>query len=252
MNSRMYTGIVSHERRIPRRNAFRYGIYFLFLDLDELDALDSRLRLFGHNRLGLFELRDAEHGPRDGSPLRPWIDQVLAHVGIDLTGGRVYLLTFPRALGFKFYPIALWYCYDADGIPVAVLAEVQNTFGQHHNYLLHNCGEKFEFGHKTEKTKALHVSPFIEMDARYEFRLSEPGEKLSVGIYDYVKGPLLLVAALALERRELTDGAILKAFLRYGPMSLRAWLLIHLQALKIVSKGIRYIRRPSPPDRETS
>jgi len=250
VNSRLYTGRVSHERRTPKRNAFRYGIYYLYADLDELDELDSRLRLFGHNRFGLFSLGDAEHGPRDGSPLRPWIDGVLAECGIDLAGGSVRLLTFPRVLGFKFYPVSFWYCFATDGTPLAVLAEVQNTFGQHHNYLLHNGGKPFDFGHKTEKVKVFHVSPFIEMDARYEFRLSEPKEKLSIALYDYVKGPLLLVAAVSLESRELTDRSILRTFFRYGPMSLRAWLLIHFQALRIVSKGIRYIPKPSPPDKE--
>lgn len=252
MNSRLYTGMVSHQRHVPKRNGFRYGIYYLFVDLDELDELDAGLRLFGHNRGGLFQLRDAEHGPRDGSPLRPWIDRVLSEAGIDLAGGRVCLLTFPRVLGAKFYPVSFWYCYNASGAPVAVLAEVQNTFHQHHNYLLHNSGAPFDFGHKTQKTKVFHVSPFIEMDARYEFRLSEPGEKLSIGLYDYVKGPLLLVASVALESRELTDGAILRTFFRYGPMSLRAWVLIHFQALRIVAKGIQYIPKPPPPDRETT
>ena len=252
MNSRLYTGKVSHERRVPKRNAFRYGIYYLYVDLDELEELDSSLRLFGHNRLGLFELRDAEHGPRDGSPLRPWIDGVLAQAGIDLTGGHVCLLTFPRVLGAHFYPVSFWYCFDSSGIPMAVLAEVQNTFHQHHNYLLHNGGEPFDFAKKNEKTKVFHVSPFIQMDARYEFRLSEPGEKLSIALYDYVKGPLLLVASLSLESRELTDGSILKTFFRYGPMSLRAWTLIHFQALRIVAKGIHYIPKPSPPDQETT
>ena len=252
MNSRLYTGVVSHERRIPRRNAFRYGLYFLYADLAELDELDTRLKLFGHNHAAVVSLQDRDHGPRDGSPLRPWIDARLAEAGIDIPDGSVRLLCFPRVLGFKFYPASFWYCFSADGLPRAILAEVQNTFGEHHNYLLHNGGEPFDFGCKTEKVKVFHVSPFIEMDARYEFRFSEPAEKLSVGIYDYVKGPLLLVAAVALEARELTDGTLARAVLRYGPMSARAWLLIHFQALRIVAKRIRYVPKPAPPDKETT
>jgi len=251
-NSRLYTGHVSHERKIPTRNAFRYGVYFLYADLAELDALDARLRLFGHNHAALVSFHDRDHGPRDGSPLRPWIDALLADAGIDLTGGSVRILAFPRVLGFKFYPVSVWYCFDAGGVPVAVLAEVQNTFRQHHNYLLHNSGEPFSFGSKTEKRKVFHVSPFIEMDAHYEFRLSEPADKLSVGIYDYVKGPLLLVASVSLSARELTDKALAKAVLRYGPMSLRAWLLIHFQALRIVAKRIKYIPKGPLPEKETT
>jgi DUF1365 family protein len=252
VNSRLYTGHVAHERRIPRRNAFRYGVYFLYADLAELDALDAEMRLFGHNHAALVSLHDLDHGPRDGSLLRPWINSVLAEGGIDLTGGSVRLLTFPRVLGAKFYPASLWYCFDSAGTAVAVLVEVQNTFGQHHNYLLHNDGQPFAFGEKSEKRKVFHVSPFIEMDARYEFRLSEPAEKLSVGIYDYVKGPLLLVASVSLEARELTDKTLARAVLRYGPMPLRAWLLIHFQALRIVAKKIKYVPKPNPPEKETT
>ena len=252
MNSRLYTGTIMHERRIPARNAFRYGVYYLFADLAELDELDKRLRLFGHNHAALVSLQDRDHGPRDGSPLRPWIDALLAEAGIDLGGGRVCLLCFPRVLGFKFYPISLWYCFHADGTPLAILAEVHNTFGEHHNYLLHNGGRPFEWGTKSEKCKIFHVSPFIEMDARYEFRFSEPADKLSVGIYDYVQGPLLLVVALSLEARDLTDGALARTVLRYGPVSARAWLLIHFQALRIVAKRIRYVPHPKPPEKETT
>ena len=252
MRSRLYTGIVHHERKIPRRNAFRYGVYFLYADLDELDELDRSLRLFAHNRWGLLALRDRDHGPRDGSPLRPWMDALLARAGVDLEGGRVCLLTFPRVLGFGFYPVSFWYCFHADGTPRAILAEVHNTFGDHHNYLLHAGGTPLDWKTRPEVIKAFHVSPFIEMDARYEFHFSEPGDTLSASIYDYVKGPLLLIAGVSLRARELTDAAILKTVLRYGPMSLRAWLLIHFQALRIVAKRIPYIPRTPPPDEETS
>jgi DUF1365 family protein len=109
-----------------------------------------------------------------------------------------------------------------------------------------------DFGSKPTVDKVFSVSPFIPMDARYEFRLTEPSEKLHVGIYDYVEGPLLLVASLDLTAQELTDEALVGAVRRYGPMSLRAWLLIHAQALRIVCMGIRYIPPSPPPKEETS
>jgi uncharacterized protein len=252
VHSRLYVGTVAHERKVPRVNRFRYGVYFVYADLDELDALDASLKLFSVDRPNLFTLRSADHGPRDGSPWRPWIDATLARVGIDLEGGPVRLLAFPRVLGFKFYPVSFWYCFHADGTPRAVLAEVQNTFGDHHNYLLHNNGEVFDWRSSPEKVKVFHVSPFIEMDAHYRFHVSEPAERLSVSIFDYVKGPLLLVAAVSLGSRPLTDGSLMRTFLRYGPMSARAWLLIHFQALRIVAKRIKYVPRTEPPAEETT
>jgi len=252
MRSSLYTGTVRHDRKVPRKNAFHYGIYFLLADLDELDDLDRDLRLFGHNRGRLVSLHDVDHGPRDGSPLKPWITELCMRAGIDLSGGSVQLLTFPRVLGYKFYPVSIWYCHSADGELRAIMAEVQNTFGDHHNYLLHESGDVLDWKARPTSMKVFHVSPFIEMEAKYEFHFTRPDDTLSVSIYDFVKGDLLLVAAVALRKRELTDPALLKTVLRYGPMSLRAWLLIHWQAIRIVAKRIRYIPRTPPPDQDTS
>ncbi len=253
MNSRLYVGRVMHQRTRPVRNAFRYGIYYLFADLDELEQLDASLRLFGHNRGRLVSLWDVDHGPRDGSALRPWIDGLLREVGIDLAGGKVYLLTFPRVLGFTFWPVSFWYCYSADGTPVAVLAEVQNTFRDHHNYLLHNHGKPFDWNVRPGATKVFYVSPFIQIEnARYEFHFTEPGDTLAASIYDYVEGPLLLTAAISVEARELTDRALLGRVLRLGPMSARAMVLIHYQAVRLWRKRVPFFAHVPPPDQETS
>jgi DUF1365 family protein len=253
VNSRLYVGKVMHQRNRPVKNAFHYGIYFLFADLDELDELDRDLRLFGHNHAALVSLWDEDHGPRSGAPLRPWIEGLLGQVGIDLTGGKVFLLTFPRVLGFRFWPVSFWYCFSADGTPMAVLAEVQNTYRDHHNYLLHNNGAPFDWSSRPGAVKAFYVSPFIQIeDARYEFHFSEPGEKLSASIYDYVSGPLLLTAAISLQATTLTDGALLGRVLRLGPMSARAILLIHYQAVRLWLKRVPLIRHTPPPTQETS
>ncbi len=252
MNSRLYTGFVGHARTQPKVNAFRYNAYFIYVDLAELDELDASLAKFAHNGRALVRFRDADHGPRDGSPLRPWIDALLAGRGIDLEGGRVCVLCFPRVLGFGFYPVSFWYCFHADGTPRAVLAEVHNTFGGHHNYLLHNDGAPFDWDSRPTAVKVFSVSPFIGMDARYEFAFSEPGDDLSVTLRDFVAGPLLLTASLQLKAQPLTDEALSRVVRRYGPMSARAWVLIHLQALRIVSKGIRYIPPSPDPQEETT
>lgn len=257
MNSRLYTGRIAHHRAASRsantpENSFSYGLYFYLLDLAELDELDTSLKRFAHNHFALTALQDRDHGPRDGSPLRPWMDALLEGEGVDLTGGSVQLLTFPRVLGGRFYPVSFWYCFGADGAPRAVMAEVHNTVGGHHNYLLHNGGVPFSWDSRPTVRKVFYVSPFLDMDARYEFAFTPPAEALKVGIYDYVSGPLLLTVTLDLEAQELTDKNIAGAVASYGPMSMRAWTLILSQALRIVTKGIRY-RPPQPmPNEETT
>jgi DUF1365 family protein len=252
VNSRLYIGRVSHTRSRPKRNTFGYGIYYLLVDIDEVDALDDQLRWFGHNSGVLVSLHDRDHGAKDGSLWRPWIEERLTRAGIDLEGGRIMLLTFPRVLGMRFYPVSFWYCYHSDGRVRAVLAEVNNTFGHHHNYLLHNSGAPFDFAVKPTTRKMFHVSPFIEMDAHYEFTLTEPGSTLAVKIEDFVEDSLLLVAGIDLRESDLSDRMLLRTVLRHGPISLVAWLRIHWQALRIVSKGIKYIPPTPPPEEETS
>jgi uncharacterized protein len=252
VRSRLYVGSVAHTRSGPRKNAFRYGIYFLMLDLAELAEVDRAVRLFSYNRPGVVSFWDRDHGPRDGSPLRPWIDALVARAGIDLSGGRVEILAFPRVLGGRFYPISLWYCFAADGSPRAVLAEVQNTVGGHHNYLLHNNGAPLDWSSSPHAEKVFYVSPFISMDARYEFKFSEPGETLRAAVFDHFEGEYLLTAAIDVAARPLDDGALIGTLLRYGPMSARAWVLILLQALRLVVKGIRYHPPLPPPDEETT
>jgi DUF1365 family protein len=248
----LYIGTVGHVRMRPRRNAFRYGLYFLWAEVDGLDRLARSRRLFSHGGRGLFTLNDLDHGPRDGTPLRPWMEAILRRAGIDIEGGPVMLLAFPRVLRGRFYPVSFWYCYHPDGSVRAILAEVNNTFRQHHNYLLHNGGAPIDWTKALHAVKVFHVSPFIPMDARYEFQFSPPGERLSISLLDVVEGTPLLLAQVDLERRPLSDAEMLRAFLRYGPMSARAWLLIRWQALRLIRLRIRYLRKPPLPAEETT
>ena len=253
MRSRLYTGWVSHERTRVARNAFRYHVYYLGVDLAELDELDGSLRFFSHNRVGLVSLWDRDHGPRDGAPLRPWIDALAANAGIDLTGGRVMLVTFPRVLGARFYPVSFWYLFGADGAPRGVLAEVHNTYGDRHNYLLHNNGAPFEWDSRPHATKAFFVSPFVQREGvTYEFAFAEPADSLDARIRSFVEGELTLTTSLALEAHELTDAALVSTVLRHGPMSVVALILIHWQALKLLAKRVPLYPHTPPSEQETS
>lgn len=253
MRSRLYTGRVAHKRVTVASNAFNYPVYYLGVDLDELDELDATMRRFSHNRSGLISLWDRDHGPRDGSPLRPWIDALVAQVGIDLTGGRVMLLTFPRVLGARFYPVSFWYLFGADGEPRGVLAEVHNTYGDRHNYLLHNNGERYDWATRPAKAKAFFVSPFVQREGvHYEFAFGDPAEKPTIAIRAFVEGELTLGTTVMLEAQDLNDAALLSTVLRHGPISIIALILIHWQALKLLLKRVPLQPHTPPPVEETS
>lgn len=136
MTSAIYVGRVTHARHRPRRHRFAYGVFSFLIDLDELPRLDRDCRLFSHNRFNLFSFHDRDHGPGDGTPLRDWVAACLAEAGMDLAGGPVRLLCYPRILGYVFNPITVYYCHDPAGRLGAMLYEVSNTFGESHTYVI--------------------------------------------------------------------------------------------------------------------
>jgi DUF1365 family protein len=247
MNSALYYGRVVHTRSAPVRHRFSYRVFSLLLDLDELPRLGTELRGFGYNRWALLSFRDRDHGPRDGSPLRPWVERVLAPLGLGPIG-RIRLLCFPRLFGYVFNPLSVYYCDDAAGRLAAIVYEVRNTFGEMHCYavpvdagrlpsapVVQSCGKEF------------YVSPFIAMRAHYRFRLSPPGAGLSVLIQQSVAEGEVLVASLVGRRAALTDGGILRAVLRHPLMTLKVVGAIHWQALRLWRKGVPLHRHAPPP-----
>lgn len=243
--SALYIGRVVHVRHRPVTHRLRHRVFFLLLDLDELDSLDRRLRLFRHGRGGVLGFRDADHGARDGAPLKPWVEAALREAGLFDPEGRIFIACFPRMWGYVFNPLSVYYCYGRDGALRAVLHEVRNTFGELHGYLLPvaDLGSVI----RQTVTKAFHVSPFIPMEARYDFRLKVPGEKLSVVIEDYFDGGLGLTAALVGYRRPLTDRALALAIALHPLMTLKVMAAIHWHALRLWLKGVPVFRKPVPP-----
>lgn len=240
-----------HCRLRPVRHRFVYDVFSLLLDLDEVAALQRRLRLFSHNRFNLFSFHDRDHGARDGSKLRPWIEAQLAARGIGLAGGRIFIHAMPRLLGYVFNPLTLYWCYDASGSLRAIVCEVKNTFGEQHAYVL-PVPEAQAVGAPVRQRarKSFYVSPFIAMEAEYRFNLHTPEEILSILIRESDAGGDLLLATQTGRRQALTDRTLIRAFLLFPLVTLKVIGAIHWQALKLWLKGVRLQRRPPASQEE--
>ena len=252
-NSCIYFGNVMHKRLRPFTHRFSYRIYAFLFDLDELSRLDSELPFFSYNRPGLFSFHDKDHGPRDGSPLKPWAEDHLARAGVDVTGGRIALLCLPRLLGYAFNPLTMWFCYDRADRLQAVIYEVSNTFGERHCYLLpvdHGINEGGPVLQDCDK--GLYVSPFIPMESRYRFRLLAPGRRLSVLIRQSVREGEILLATWTGRRAPMARSSLFRAFFFYPLLTFKVIAAIHWQALWLWVKGATYQKRPVPPARPVS
>jgi uncharacterized protein len=240
----LYATRVMHRRRVAPFYRFVYRVFYLFVDIDRLDVLSARLRLFSLDRFNLLSLRTRDHG--DGRGLRTWAENLLRARGIELDGGRIRLLAFPRVLGFAFNPISLWYCEHRDGGLRAVIAEVNNTFGEKHCYVLASAGAPLPYEEPIEKDKLFHVSPFFDRAGQYRFILSAPQARIRVAIHETREGEPILDATLAGERRALTDVAIFGQVLRMPWMTIKVVAGIHWEALKLWLRGAKFHRKPDP------
>lgn len=242
--SGLYDGAVTHQRLAPRRHRLRYRLFQLLLDLDELPALDRRLRLFGHNRAALFSLHDRDHLAGDGRPLRGQVEAMLRAAGIEAAGGPIRLLCMPRVLGYVFNPLSIFYCHCQSGELTAVVLEVNNTFGERHCYLVEARGAEVV---RQSCAKAFFVSPFLGLDMTYDFRLAAPGERAATAILGRgADGAPIISAAFCGARRDLDDRELGRAFRRHPLLTLKVVAAIHWEAAKLLAKGLRLHRHPAP------
>jgi hypothetical protein len=238
--SALYPGWVMHRRLSPKAHRFKYRVFAMLLDLDELPRLDGTLRLFGWNRFGLFSFQDRDHG--DGRPLKDWLDGLLAKAGIAARGSR-QVLCYPRILGYVFNPLSVWFCRDETGALKAVIYEVHNTYDERHAYVLPAGDDAKPVRHGCAKD--FYVSPFLSPDCRYHFRIHPPDEIVAVTIQEEEAGHPILNASFAGKRRPLGDGALLAMALRYPLMTLKVVFAIHFEAVRLMLKGVR--RHPHAP-----
>lgn len=250
----LYDVRVMHRRRVAPFYRFVYKLFYLLVDIDRLAELHRTRKLFSHNAWNLLSLHESDYGDRSGTPgaLRAWVEGLLAGRGIQLAGGRIRLLTLPRVLGFAFNPISLYYCEHADGHLRAIVVEVRNTFGERHCYVLAEQGAPMRWETPQDKDKMFHVSPFFQLEGRYRFHVSEPGESVRVYIQETRNDVPLFEATLAGERRPLTDAAMLAQVAAMPWVTLKVVFAIHWEALKIWLQGARYVPKPPPPAHEAS
>lgn len=237
-----------HQRLRQVGYRFVYDVFNLYVDIDELPALHNQCRLFSHNRFNLFSLYDRDVGERENRAFRPWLERLLRRRGVELEGGRIFLLCYPRVLGYVFNPLSLWYCHHRDGSLRAIVCEVHNTFGETHHYVLTAPnGGAMSWNIEYRAQKAFHVSPFVQPDAEYHFHFAEPGKCVHVLINEFADGSPLLDASMSGTRLPLNDATLLGLFWRIPLLTLKVIALIHWQALKIWLRGAPFYKKPAPP-----
>jgi len=241
----LYFGDVMHARLKPMGHRFSYRVMSLLIDLDRLDAADRQSLLFGVNRAAIFGFNEADHGARDGSSLRLYAQARAAERGIDLTGGRVLLLCYPRLFGYTFNPLSVYFGYRADGALAVMIYEVRNTFGDIHAYTLAvQPGDIGPAGIRQVQDKLFYVSPFIEMAMRYHFRVAPPAERVKVRILETDREGPLLAATFSGRRHALTTAALLRSLGSLPLLTFKIIAAIHWEALRLWLKGARLVPRP--------
>lgn len=250
----IYSGWVMHRRLRPMRHQFRYRSWWLLLDLDEVDALDRRLRFFSRGARNLISFHDGDHG-HDGADLRTQIVQKLYANGIDFDGGPIRILCTPRIFGYQFNPLSIYFCYRWNGQVAALVYEVHNTFGERHSYCL--AAETPRGGViRQYSNKQFYVSPFLGMEMGYDFRVTPPAETLTIGITGSERGQPLLNAVLHAERHELSDRRLFILLLSHPFVTLKVIAAIHFEAFRLWRRGLSvhshvHVYQTSPDNTET-
>ena len=241
INSSIYNGQVIHKRFKPKVHSFRYDVFSLLIDLSELETLDKQVNFFSYNKFNWISFYDKDHGDRDGSSLINWVQKNLRKNNISTENIKIKILCYPRIFGFVFNPLSVFYVYNSNENLISILYEVKNTFGEQHTYIFriekdanliqNNCSKKF------------HVSPFIEMNCNYFFRLLKPGNKISVIIDQYENEDKILYASQDGIRTDFNTKYLIKSFLNHPLMTFKIIIAIHYEAFKLWSKGIKFIKK---------
>ena len=240
MTSYIYNGTVIHKRFKPKIHFFKYKVFSLLLDLSDLNRLDKDISFFSYNTFNLISFFDKDHGERDGSSLFEWVKKNLLENNINSENIKIKLLCYPRIFGYVFNPLSVFFVYNNQENLISILYEVKNTFGEQHTYIFkvennnllqHNCSKKF------------HVSPFIEMNCNYFFKILKPAEKISVIIDQYQLDDKILFASQDGRRVDFNSKELLKSYIKHPLMTFKIISAIHFEAFKLWAKGIRFVKK---------
>ncbi len=240
-SSCIYSGLVTHRRFKPKKHFFSYKTFSLLIDLDELKDIEKKIIFFSYNKLNILSFYNIDHGPRDGSPIERWVEKILLKSNINIKGGKIKLLCFPRFFGYVFNPLSIFYCYDKKLKLKAILYEVKNTFNEQHTYVFKSSIKSNQILHKC--SKKFYVSPFIKMKTFYNFRLSKPGKNINILIKQNDKGGPLLLARQTGTKIKLNSKNLLIQFIKHPLMSFKVILAIHFEAFLLWVKGVKLVKR---------
>jgi len=245
-SSAIYECEVMHHRLTPKEHRFSYNVFYLWLDLDDLDSLSSKLRFLKRNRWALFAFYDSDHILKDSKIAKENVLQIIREAGVDTSSiAKVRLLTFPRVLGYIFNPVCFYYCFDADEKPICAVAEVTNTFHEQKPYVLTQLdGDRF----RLITPKHFYVSPFLDLALHFDFKLRLPAEHLEIHVDDRDGETRAILTSLTGQRRPLTDLALLSCAFQYPLLTLRVIFLIHWQAFRLWMKGLHVYRKGEHAD----
>ncbi len=239
-SSKIYVGKVIHRRFKPKNHYFKYKVFSLLIDLDDLNEIDNKIKLFSYNKFNIISFFDKDHGDRDGTSLKNWVKKKLENIGIDNKEVKIKLFCYPRILGYVFNPLSVFFIYDKYDKIIALFYEVKNTFGEQHTYIF-----KAEDNETLRNScvKKFHVSPFINMECNYKFRVNKPSDKISVIIDQSDIDGKLLFASQDGTAKEFSNKNLFVSYIFHPLMTFKVIVAIHYEAFKLWLKGIKFIKK---------
>ncbi len=239
-HSKIYSGQVIHTRFKPKKHNFKYKVFSLLIDLDEISQLDNNLNFFSYNKFNLISFFDIDHGNRDGSNVKEWVKENLIKKNIKFQNIRVEILCYPRIFGYVFNPLSVLYIYNENNELISIFYEVKNTFGEQHTYIFETKDQTLI---KNKCNKKFYVSPFIDMECEYNFSVTKPGDSISVVINQYDKEGKLLFASQDGKSQDLTTKNLILNYLKHPLMTFKVIVAIHYEAFKLWFKKVKLVKK---------
>jgi uncharacterized protein len=249
----LYKALIMHNRLTPKPHRFHYNVFMFYIDLDEIDGLAKKLRMFSRNKFNFFSFRDSEHlqlpidKPDTTKSTKEHIRNYLKQNGVDIGKGRIMLLTNMNVLGYNFNPVSFYFCYNEKNEIECAIAEISNTFREMKPFFLGRDQLKDGKFH-LNTAKYFYVSPFIDHDTNFDFNLEIPGEKLNIRIDDFKDGKRFFISTLTGKRKELSNFNLLLYSIKFPFITLKVISLIHWQALRLWLKKLPFHKKKAYPE----